>query len=91
MRRVLAHASLTFSPMNSKPCRKRFTLLAGLTAVNLALSLLPGCASRHTTVQNQQTASVGQQLQDLDKAYKEGTINQQEYEKLRKAIIKKND
>lgn len=55
----------------------------------LASPLLTGCAHR-TTVQSS-TISVGQQLDDLDKAYKNGSITQKEYEKLKKAIIKKND
>ena len=58
-------------------------------AAMLALPLLPGCASK-TTASNQ-GVSVGQQLQDLDKAYKDGTISQKEYERLKKAIIKQND
>jgi hypothetical protein len=75
--------------MNSKTSRKHLTLLAVLVAANLAVSLLPGCRSKQTV--QTQGASVGQQLQDLDKAYKDGTINQKEYERLKKAIIKKND
>ena len=59
-------------------------------AVCLATSLLAGCVSSSKT-ESQTTVSVGQQLQDLDKAYKEGTITQKEYEKLRKALIKRYD
>lgn len=55
----------------------------------LVSPLLTGCAHK-TTVQSS-NISVGQQLDDLDKAYKNGTITQKEYEKLKKAIIKKND
>ena len=76
--------------MNSQTCQKRTRLLAVLVAANCAIMVLPGCASRHT-YQNTQSASVGQQLQDLDAAYKQGTISQKEYEKLRKAIVNKND
>jgi hypothetical protein len=68
---------------------RRAALMVALVAASVAFPLLPGCASKQTV--HTPTASVGQQLQDLDKAYKDGTINQKEYEKLRKAIIKKND
>ena len=61
-----------------------------LVGVILAGAALPGCASKTTVTSNQNT-SVGQQLQDLDKAYKDGAINQKEYEKLKKALIKRND
>jgi hypothetical protein len=69
---------------------KILALTWALTAVVLAGSVLPGCASR-TTVQSNSNASVGQQLQDLDKAYKDGIIDQKEYERLKKALIKKSD
>jgi hypothetical protein len=64
--------------------------LALAAGVVLAGAVLPGCASR-TTVTSNQNASVGKQLQDLDKAYKDGIIDQKEYERLKKALIKKND
>jgi hypothetical protein len=67
----------------------RTLLIAGtLAATVLTGSLLPGCASG-ATVQNNQSASVGQQLQDLEKAYKDGIIDQKDYERLKKALIKK--
>ena len=64
-------------------------LMRVLTSAVLALTLLPGCVSTHKV--EPQSASVGQQLQDLDKSYKDGLITQKEYEKLKKAIIKAND
>ncbi len=73
--------------------RKYFQLplaIGALAATVLALSLLPGCGGG-TTVRQGNQASVGQQLQDLDKAYKDGVITQKEYEKLKKALIKQND
>ena len=59
-----------------------------LPAVILSLVVSAGFGSpgTDTTV----NSSVGQQLLDLDKAYKNGTINEKEYENLSKAIIKKN-
>jgi hypothetical protein len=68
----------------------RLLLTGGLMATVLGGAVLSGCASR-TSVQTNQSASVGQQLQDLDKAYKEGIIDQKEYERLKKSLIKKND
>ncbi len=63
-------------------------ILSLAAAVFLAVWLLPGCASSPKT---QTTGvSVGQQLQDLEKARQAGTINDREYEQLRKGIIKRN-
>lgn len=64
--------------------------MCALMASILAGSLLSGCAS-HSNSGPKTTASVGQQLQDLEKSYKDGIITQKEYEKLKKAIIKNND
>jgi hypothetical protein len=65
-------------------------LMIALVAATVSLPLLSGCRSSHT-VQPTQTASVGQQLQDLDKSYKDGLITEKEYNRLRKALINKND
>ena len=35
------------------------------------------------------TTTLGQELQDLDKAYKDGIITEKEYEKAKKALIEK--
>ena len=35
------------------------------------------------------TTTLGQELMDLDKAYKDGIITQKEYEKAKKALIEK--
>jgi hypothetical protein len=53
------------------------------------LSLLTGCGSTKVTTQSKE--SVGQQLMDLDKVYKEGVITQQDYEKLKRKIVREND
>ena len=47
-----------------------------------------GCISS-SRINNQ--ASTGQQLQDLEKTYRDGIITQKEYERLKKALIRKND
>ena len=63
-------------------------MLAVLGPALLGFPLVQGCVS-HSKVETP-SASVGQQLQDLEKAHQNGTINDKEYEQLRKAIIKKN-
>ena len=63
-------------------------ILLVLVAANLA-----GCGigkdkevkSEPTTV----TTTLGQELLDLDKAYKDGIITEKEYEKAKKALIEK--
>jgi outer membrane murein-binding lipoprotein Lpp len=75
--------------MRTKNREKTSTLICVLVAAVVSLLLLPGCVSSHKV--QTQSASVGQQLQDLDKSYKDGLITQKEYEKLKKAIIKAND
>jgi len=60
-----------------------------LIAATLAGSLLSGCVSSSKT-QNS-SASVGQQLQDLEKSYNDGIITKKEYDRLKKAIIKQHD
>ena len=68
---------------------KTLIITCALVAATLAMSLLPGCVSSSKT-QNS-SASVGQQLQDLEKSYKDGLITEKEYKRLKKAIIKNND
>ena len=64
--------------------------IGAFVAAVLTLSALPGCGGG-TTIRENNQSSVGQQLQDLDKAYKDGVITQKDYEKLKKKIIKEND
>lgn len=47
-----------------------------------------GCISS-SRINNE--ASTGQQLQDLEKSYRDGILTQKEYERLKKALIRKND
>ena len=54
----------------------------------IALVGVTGCVSS-SRINNQ--ASVGQQLQDLEKSHRDGVITQKEYERLKKALIRKND
>ncbi len=68
-------------------------ILVVLTAMVFVLNLAACCGPDNTTevkkteIINQPT--VGQQLEDLDKAYKSGAINKEEYEKTKKGILEK--
>ena len=63
-------------------------LMAVVFALNIA-----ACCGGGTTVQEKQTQvsqpTVGNQLQSLDKAYKNGSITKDEYEKLKQDIMNK--
>ena len=69
------------------PAMKRLAILV-LTV--LTAGFTSGCFSS-SEPPNKPQASVGQQLTDLDRAYREGIITEKEYQKLRKAIIRDND
>ena len=62
----------------------RLVVLAGLIA--LAPAFL-GCSGGGATVENRSTTK-GQELIDLEKAYKDGIITDKEYEKQKKRILK---
>jgi uncharacterized protein YcfL len=57
--------------------------------LTLAALTLTGCFSS-SEVSNKNEASVGRQLTELEHARQQGIVTQKEYEKLKKAIIKKN-
>ena len=60
-------------------------LLVVLVSVNFA-----ACGVGKTDVKSEPstiTTTLGQELQDLDKAYKDGIITQKEYEKAKKRLI----
>lgn len=64
-----------------------------LTTLRVAILATPlitaGCVSS-SKVNNAPTQGVGQQLLDLNKAYKDGVITEDQYNKLKKEIIDRN-
>ena len=68
-------------------------ILVVLMAVVFGLTIAACCGPDTTTevkkteIINQPT--VGQQLEDLEKAYKNGAINKEEYEKTKQGILQK--
>ena len=65
-------------------------ILPTVLFVPLAGCLLTGCFPT-AKVQSENQVSVGQQLTDLETAYRQGIITEKEYLKLKKAIIRNND
>jgi hypothetical protein len=63
--------------------------LALCSAVLGASLVATGCSSSKTT--SNTSATVGQQLIDLDRAYKDGVITKDQYEKMKKELIRKYD
>ena len=61
-----------------------------MITVTLLLLMSAGCGSTKVSTQTNTNASVGQQLMDLQKAHDQGLINDTDYNKLKAAIIKKN-
>ena len=60
-------------------------------AVLMGVSVF-GCGGGKTDVKSESstvTTTLGQELQDLDKAFKDGIITQKEYEKAKKSLIEK--
>ena len=53
----------------------------------LFLAVTPGCGGGGAKVNVEGNKTVGQELTDLDAAYQKGTINREEYDKIRKRII----
>jgi hypothetical protein len=66
-----------------------------IMAVVFALNMAACCGPDTTTTEVKKTEiinqpTVGQQLEDLDKAYKNGAITKEEYEKTKKGILEKS-
>jgi hypothetical protein len=71
----------------------RLLVVLMLMAMAFALNLTACCGSDNNVKEKQPQVTsqptVGDQLQDLDKAYKNGAITKEEYEKLKKDIMDK--
>jgi histidinol phosphatase-like enzyme len=65
------------------------SILSSVLLVTISLCLASCFSSSKVDSKNE--ASVGKQLTDLDAAYRQGIIDEKEYLKLKKAIIKNND
>ena len=65
------------------------SILSSVLLVAISCSLTSCFSSSKVDTKNE--ATVGQQLTDLDKARQQGIIDEKEYLKLKKAIIKNND
>lgn len=63
-------------------------VVSSLSIVMFAVSL-SGCGGTKVTTTNE--VSVGQQLSDLDRARSQGIIDEGEYKRLKKALIKRYD
>lgn len=53
-----------------------------------AFLVLSGCGGRTKVQTETRTTTTGQELIDLDKAYKDGIISEEEYKKQREQILK---
>ncbi|WP_312165756.1 SHOCT domain-containing protein [Phenylobacterium sp.] len=62
-------------------------ILAAAAVLSLGAAPLGACGSSTTTQVD--TATTGQELVDLKKAYDEGVITKSEYERKRKEILRK--
>ena len=63
-------------------------VVSALSIVMVAVSL-SACGGTKVTTTNE--VSVGQQLSDLDRARSQGIIDEGEYKRLKKALIKRYD
>ena len=60
-------------------------------AAALAITLVAGCGGSDTHIKVQGTTQItkGQELTDLQRALNDGAIDQKEYDRLRKIILKR--
>ncbi len=75
--------------MKLKAALRRFSPLLPLVLAALVV-VSSGCGTT-TRVNNVTNESVGKQLLDLEQAYKNGIITEDQYNDLKKNIIRKND
>jgi hypothetical protein len=78
--------------MKAKPHFTNSTSPFATSMIPVVLLLLTaGCGSTKVTAHTNTQATVGQQLMDLKHARDQGLITDKEYEKLREAIVEKNE
>jgi hypothetical protein len=63
--------------------------IVALLVLSISLFIIfTGCGGGGAEIQ-QSTQTLGQELTDLDKAYKDGLITEKEYDKTKKSLLKK--
>ena len=68
---------------------RKIAIVAAIVLLLFCASL-PGCGGGGAKMKSQiTTTSLGQELTDLDAAYKAGVINQKEYETAKKGLMKR--
>jgi hypothetical protein len=61
-----------------------------LSGLILGVTFVPSCGGPDTEIRQQQiTTTLGQELTDLDAAYKKGLITEKEYQKAKKDILRR--
>lgn len=68
---------------------KLFRIIIVVLFMAISLSGLSGCGGGGAEIR-QQTTTLGQELKDLEGAYKQGLLTEKEYKKVRKQIIEKH-
>jgi len=66
---------------------KKFTvwILAGMIVISL---IVTGCGGGGAKVQTSSAGTLGQELIDLEKAYKQGVISEKEYNSAKNKLLK---
>lgn len=72
--------------MGEKMKKIAVIVMASLIFIGFTLG---GCGGSTTKVTQGEQTTLGQQLIDLDKAYKQGIITEDQYEKTKKELLKK--
>jgi hypothetical protein len=67
---------------------KRLSIIVMASLIFIG-SILSGCGGSKTEVSQSPQTTLGQELIDLDKAYKQGIITEKQYEKSKKDLLEK--